>query len=248
MFTVKTVTLNTKYVRILTVGVVTAGMLWLFSKTQIAKNLKSRVKWKPEWRKSQIWQKTILPTVITGPSGVGKGTLLKRLKEEFKSFDVAVSHTTRACRPGERNGKSYNFVTRDVFETMIKNNAFIEHAEFGGNMYGTSVKAVQDVAMNGKICLLEIDVQGAKSIKELGIEAKFIFITTSGDKLSVLKQRLYKRGSESKESVDKRLTTSEKELKFLDENQEFFDFILKNDDLEEAYNELKLKLKSWYKL
>jgi len=248
MFNAKTVTLNTKYVRILSIGLVTAGMLWLFSKSQIAKKLKSRVKWKPEWRKSQIWQKTILPTVITGPSGVGKGTLLKRLKEEFESFDVAVSHTTRDSRPGERNGVSYHFVGRDVFKAMIKNNGFIEHAEFGGNMYGTSVKAVQDVAMNGKICLLEIDVQGAKSIKELGIEAKFIFITTSGDKLSVLKHRLCNRGSESKDSIDKRLLTAEKELKFLEENQEFFDFILINDELEEAYNQLKLKLRSWYKL
>jgi len=203
---------------------------------------------KEEKQSSSNEGKKVLPTVIVGPSGVGKGTLLAKLKEEYASFAVAVSHTTRDPRPGETNGISYNFVTRENFKTMIENKGFIEHAEFGGNMYGTSVKAVEDVADDGKICLLEIDLQGAESIKSLGMEAKFIFITTSGDTLSILKDRLHNRGSESKEQVEKRLAAAKRELKFLDDNPEFFDFVLENDDLENAYNRLVSKLSSWYEL
>jgi len=195
-----------------------------------------------------LLEKKVVPTVIVGPSGVGKGTLLTKLKEDFGCFAIAVSHTTRAPRPGETDGVSYNFVTREEFKTMIKNNGFIEHAEFGGNMYGTSVKAVEDVAKDGKICLLEIDVQGAESIKALGMEVRFIFITTSGNTYSILKDRLLNRGSESKEQIDKRLLTAKGELKFLDDNPEFFDFVLRNDDLEEAYKQLMSKLGSWYQL
>jgi len=203
---------------------------------------------KEEKQSSSNEGKKVLPTVIVGPSGVGKGTLLAKLKEEYASFAVAVSHTTRDPRPGETNGISYNFVTRENFKTMIENKGFIEHAEFGGNMYGTSVKAVEDVADDGKICLLEIDLQGAESIKSLGMEAKFIFITTSGDTLSILKDRLHNRGSESKEQVEKRLAAAKRELKFLDDNPEFYDFVLENDDLEEAYKRLVSKLSSWYEL
>jgi len=188
------------------------------------------------------------PTVVVGPSGIGKGTLLTKLRQEFASFAVAVSHTTRTPRPGEVDGISYNFVTREEFEAMIKNNGFIEHAEFGGNMYGTSFGAVEDVSKEGQICLLEIDLQGAKSIKAYGIGARFIFITTAGDALSILTDRLQKRGSESKEQVEKRLATAHTELKFVEENPAFFDLVLENDDLEEAYKKLISKLGTWYQL
>jgi len=240
--------LDTKSVTVLATGFMTAAVYYFFNKTRFGKKLDTMVKELTLDTNSLEEEKKVLPTVIVGPSGVGKGTLLGKLKEEFGSFAVAVSHTTRAPRPGETDGISYNFVTREEFKTMIENGGFIEHAEFGGNMYGTSVKAVEDVAKDGKICLLEIDVQGAESIKTLGMEARFVFITTSGDTLSILTDRLQNRGSESKEQVAKRLSAAKRELKFLDDNPEFFDFVLENDDLEEAYKRLLSKLGSWYQL
>jgi len=240
--------LDTKSMTALATGLLTAAVFYFINKPRVGKKLDTIVKELTQETKSSKEEKKVLPTVIVGPSGVGKGTLLSKLKKEFGSFAVAVSHTTRAPRPGETNGISYNFVTREEFKTMIENEGFIEHAEFGGNLYGTSVKAVEDVAKDGKICLLEIDVQGAESIKTLGMEAMFIFITTSGDTLSILTDRLQNRGSESKEQVTKRLATAKRELKFLDDNPDFFDFVLENDDLEEAYNRLVSKLGSWYQL
>jgi len=240
--------LDTKSVTVLATGLMTGAVIWFFNKTRLGKTRSTKVEQKTEKTQSSNEEKKVLPTVIVGPSGVGKGTLLAKLKEEYGSFAVAVSHTTRDPRPGETDGISYNFVNREMFKTMIENKGFIEHAEFGGNMYGTSVQAVENVAKDGKICLLEIDLQGAESIKSLGMEARFIFITTSGDTLSILKNRLQNRGSESKEQVDKRLATAKRELKFLDDNPEFFDYVLENDDLEEAYRRLVSKLASWYEL
>jgi len=240
--------LDTKSFTLLASGLMTGAVIWFFNKTRLGKMQSKELKQETEKKQASKEEKKVLPTVIVGPSGVGKGTLLAKLKKEYGSFAVAVSHTTRDPRPGETNGISYNFVNRGKFKTMIKNKGFIEHAEFGGNMYGTSVQAVENVAKDGKICLLEIDLQGAESIKSLGMEARFIFITTSGNTLSILKNRLQNRGSESKEQVDKRLATAKRELKFLDDNPEFFDYVLENDDLEEAYRRLVSKLASWYEL
>jgi len=240
--------MDTKSLTVLASGLMTAAVIWFLNKSRFGKMQSTKSKQKTEKIQASNGEKKVLPTVIVGPSGVGKGTLLAKLKEEYKSFAVAVSHTTRDPRPGETNGISYNFINREMFKTMIENQGFIEHAEFGGNMYGTSVQAVENVAKDGKICLLEIDLQGAESIKSLGMKARFIFITTSGDTLSILKNRLQNRGSESKEQVDKRLATAKRELKFLDENPDFFDYVLENDDLEEAYIRLVSKLASWYEL
>jgi len=240
--------LDTKSVTVLATGLMTGAVIWLFNKTGLGKKQSTKLTQETEKTQSSNEEKKVWPTVIVGPSGVGKGTLLSKLKEEYGSFAVAVSHTTRDPRPGETNGISYNFVNRQTFKTMIENKGFIEYAEFGGNMYGTSVKAVENVAKDGKICLLEIDLQGAESIKSLGMEARFIFITTSGDTLSILKNRLQNRGSESKEQMDKRLTTAKRELKFLDNNPEFFDYVLENDDFDLAYTRLVFKLAYWYEL
>jgi len=192
---------------------------------------------------------TGFPTVVVGPSGVGKGTLMKKVKEMFSgNFAVAISHTTRGPRPGEVDGVTYNFVNREEFQKMIMSNKFIEHAKFGNNLYGTSLKAVDDVAKSGKICLLEIDLQGAESIKALGLEARFIFITTSGDTLSILRQRLLARGSETSEEIQVRLETAKRVLKFLKRNTGFFDLIIENNDLEEASKRLVSQLGKWYGL
>ncbi|GAA5901573.1 hypothetical protein JCM6882_006315, partial [Rhodosporidiobolus microsporus] len=102
----------------------------------------------------------VRPVVICGPSGTGKSTLLKKLFNEFPDkFGFSISHTTRAPRPGEQPGVSYHYVTREAFHDLVAKDGFIEHAEFSGNCYGTSVQAVEDVKKGGKMCILDIDTQ-----------------------------------------------------------------------------------------
>jgi guanylate kinase len=100
------------------------------------------------------------PIVISGPSGAGKSTILSRLFEEYPDkFGFSVSHTTRAPRGSEQNGKEYYFVTKEEFLDLVDKKGFVEHAQFGGNHYGTSVKAVEDIAEKGKICILDIEME-----------------------------------------------------------------------------------------
>eukprot|EP00484_Ammonia_sp_Unknown_P020188 CAMPEP_0197035132 /NCGR_PEP_ID=MMETSP1384-20130603/13000_1 /TAXON_ID=29189 /ORGANISM="Ammonia sp." /LENGTH=727 /DNA_ID=CAMNT_0042465147 /DNA_START=15 /DNA_END=2198 /DNA_ORIENTATION=+ len=185
--------------------------------------------------------------VVCGPSGVGKGTLLKKVKDALpNTFGVAVSHTTRKPRPGEADGVAYNFTTREEFEKGIENGEFLEYADVNGNYYGTSVKAVQDVQNKKLVCILEIDVQGAKIIKDSGkIDANYLFITCEGG-LQTLTKRLTGRNTETDEQIKRRLNTAEKEFKFLNENDDFFGCVLSNDDLEEATKRLCDQFKSWY--
>jgi len=147
-----------------------------------------------------------------------------------------VADTTRAPRPGETNGKEYWFTTR---EEMIRDRdagKFVETAEFSGNMYGTSIAAVRAVAEQGKICILEIDVQGAVSVSKADLNARFIFVKppTWED----LETRLRGRGTESPESIAKRLETAKTELDFL-EKSTLFEKVIVNDVLDRAYAELK---------
>lgn len=105
--------------------------------------------------------------VISGPSGAGKSTLLKKLFAAHPGrFGFSISHTTRNPRAGEENGREYHFVTRDDFKSLVSANGFIEHAEFGGNFYGTSVQAVKDIAEKGQICILDIEMEVGKTSAE----------------------------------------------------------------------------------
>jgi len=185
--------------------------------------------------------------VICGPSGVGKGTLLGKVKSILTNkFSVSVSNTTRYKRDGEIDGIHYNFTKKDEFELMIKNNEFIEYANVHGNYYGTSYKSINTVTNKGLICILEIDVQGAKIIKESNkLNAKYLFVGITGG-MTKLRKRLEGRQTETKEQIDKRMKTAENEFKFAENNKQFFDYILMNDDLNKAVNELVTIFKKWY--
>eukprot|EP01083_Nonionella_stella_P169294 573781_1 len=151
------------------------------------------------------------PIVICGPSGVGKGTLLNRVKALLpNTFGVACSHTTRAARQGEIDGVHYNFTSRDAFKERIANGAFVEYAELNNNYYGTSYEGVEEQAKNNLICILEIDVQGANIIQSTGkLKANYLFITCDGG-IDTLKKRLMGRNTETEEEIQKRLHTANK--------------------------------------
>ena len=187
------------------------------------------------------------PAVIVGPSGVGKGTLLSALKAQFpESLSVAVSHTTRQPRQGEKDGVHYHFVSKEQFQKDIEDGKFIEHAGNYGNFYGTSKQAVQDVAEQQQICLLEIDYVGAKLVKESNIEANYLFITVKGEAESC-KKRMESRGTENAEQVEKRVRTSLTEFQFFRESSGFFDASISNDDLAQSTDEIIALFQKWYK-
>ncbi|KAI9489446.1 guanylate kinase [Zychaea mexicana] len=175
--------------------------------------------------------------VISGPSGSGKSTLLKRLFAEYPdTFGFSISHTTRKPRPGESNGKDYHFVAKERMEAEIAAGKFIESATFSGNMYGTSIKAVEDVVESGKVCMLDIDMQGVKLVKQTQLNPRYIFVRPPS--LEVLEQRLRGRGTETEEAVKARLEASKREWEY-GETPGAYDRVVVNDDLETAYNALK---------
>ncbi|KAE8595484.1 hypothetical protein XENTR_v10015759 [Xenopus tropicalis] len=177
------------------------------------------------------------PVVLSGPSGAGKSTLLKRLMNEYEGlFGFSVSHTTRKPRPGEADGKDYHFVSLDDMKKGIERGEFIEHAVFSGNMYGTSTAAVQAVQARNQICILDIDMQGVKSIKKTSLNP--IYISIHPPSVPILEKRLRDRNTESEESLQKRLNAAIADLE-ISKEPGLFDAIIVNDDLEEAYAHLK---------
>ncbi|EAW69852.1 guanylate kinase isoform X2 [Homo sapiens] len=177
------------------------------------------------------------PVVLSGPSGAGKSTLLKRLLQEHSGiFGFSVSHTTRNPRPGEENGKDYYFVTREVMQRDIAAGDFIEHAEFSGNLYGTSKVAVQAVQAMNRICVLDVDLQGVRNIKATDLRP--IYISVQPPSLHVLEQRLRQRNTETEESLVKRLAAAQADMESSKEPG-LFDVVIINDSLDQAYAELK---------
>ena len=176
------------------------------------------------------------PIVISGPSGTGKSTLLKKLFAEYPdTFGFSVSSTTRQPRAGEVNGKDYNFSTVDDFKKMIDESKFIEWAQFSGNYYGTTIDSVKDVINSGKTCILDIDMQGVKSVKKTDLNARFLFVAPPS--IDDLRKILEGRGTETTESLEKRLGAAYAEMEYADSGAH--DLVIVNDDLEKAYNELK---------
>ncbi|KAI0343169.1 guanylate kinase [Trametopsis cervina] len=176
------------------------------------------------------------PLLMSGPSGVGKSTLLQRLFAEFPDkFGFSVSHTTRSPRPGEEHGKHYYFVSRDEFVKLIGEGAFIEHAEFSGNFYGTSFMTVKTVADAGRRCILDIEAQGVRQVKKTNLNPVYLFV--SPPSLSALRQRLQGRGTETEASTTKRLAMALKEIDYAKEGAH--DLVIVNDDIERAYDLFK---------
>ncbi|GFP87733.1 guanylate kinase 2 [Phtheirospermum japonicum] len=189
------------------------------------------------WSKAVVGEAKI-PIVISGPSGVGKGTLIAKLMDEFPStFGFSVSHTTRAPRNNEHNGVHYHFTERGDMENDIKDGKFLEFAAVHGNLYGTSVEAVEVVTDGEKRCILDIDVQGARSVRASSLEAIFIFICPPS--FDQLEKRLRARGTETEEQIQKRLRNAKAEIE-QGNSPGLFDHILVNDSLETCYENLKV--------
>jgi guanylate kinase len=143
--------------------------------------------------------------------------------------------TTRQPRSGEIDGKHYHFITKPSFLQRVEEHKFIEHAEFGGNCYGTSIDAVKQVAASGKVCILDIDRQGVHSVKKANIPAWFVFIRPPS--VEVLEARLRGRKTETEESIQKRMATVKDDFDYADQPGSY-DLIVINDDLARAYQQL----------
>jgi guanylate kinase len=167
--------------------------------------------------------------VITGPSGVGKGTLIRGLLERVSGLELAVSATTRPPRAGERNGRDYWFLPTEEFEWRVQRGDFVEHAVYAGHRYGTLRSELERPARG---IVLEIDVQGARQVRESLPQATRVFIAPPS--VAELRQRLARRASDSPEQVERRLAAAEAELAA----QEEFEHVVVNDDLERALDEL----------
>jgi guanylate kinase len=177
------------------------------------------------------------PLVIVGPSGVGKGTLIAMLQREFPDkFGFSVSHTTRSPRPGEVNGVHYNFVDKIEMERDVSSGKFLEYANVHQNMYGTSFASVKRVTKAGKVCLLDIDVQGAELVKKSGMDAAYVFIAPPS--MEELERRLRGRGTETEDAVLKRLANARIEMAAKDKPG-FYDAVIVNTDVDKAYEALK---------
>jgi guanylate kinase len=170
--------------------------------------------------------------VVTGPSGVGKGTLLTRLRQQHPGLFFSISATTRAPRPGEVEGQSYYFVTPEKFQSMITAGDLLEWAEFAGNCYGTPRQAIIEKIQQGEPVILEIELQGARQVRQTYPEALQIILPPS---FTELEQRLRQRGQDSEAAISRRLATAETELAAAAE----FDVQITNDDLDVATAQLE---------
>ena len=187
------------------------------------------------------------PIVFVGPSGIGKGTIIAKLRELYPNrFDFSISHTTRQPREGETDGVQYHFVTREKFEEMIANGELLEHAEVHGNYYGTSFAAIHAVEATGKICILDINIDGAISVYKSDMKPFIILLKPTS--FDALERRLRGRGTETEEQIQKRLTTTKNELKRYEENQAIFDLEIVNDRLDATLIKISEELFKRYKL
>ena len=171
--------------------------------------------------------------VISGPSGVGKGTVLAEYRKNAPNLCMSVSATTRSPRPGEKHGREYYFITREQFVKAAKSGEMLEYAEYSGNFYGTPLRAVYEKLDEGYDVVLEIELQGALQIKEKCPEAVSIFILPPS--YEELEQRLLGRKTESREVVERRMSAAKNELLAASD----YDYVIVNDDVKKAAEKLK---------
>jgi len=171
--------------------------------------------------------------VVSGPSGVGKGTICKALLKRNPSLALSVSTTTRMPRTGDVDGVTYYFRTVEQFEAQIEAGDFLEWAVYNRNYYGTGRLPVMERLAAGRDVLLEIDVQGALKVKEAFPSAMYIFIVPPDD--SALAERLRKRGTDSAEDIERRIAEAEREM----ELREHYDYVVVNDNLKDAVREVE---------
>ena len=170
--------------------------------------------------------------VITGPSGVGKGTLIRSLRERMPDLELSVSATTRLPRTGETQGVDYHFLAPEEFERRVREGAFVEHADYAGSRYGTLRSELDTRTAAGRPVVLEIELQGARQVRETLPSAVQVFIAPPS--LEALRARLVGRGTDSPEQIEARLRTAEREVAAQDE----FAHVVVNDRLEDAVDAL----------
>ena len=172
------------------------------------------------------------PVVICGPSGVGKSTIIGKLQKELDGkIDLSVSHTTRKPRNKEKDGINYYFVDKESMSTAIENGEFLEHATYSGNMYGTSKKAVEVILQENKICVLDIEMQGVKQVKQSDLNPLYIFIKPPSTE--ELERRLRGRHTETEESVQRRLSIGKTEIEYGNMPGNF-DHVFVNDNVDDT--------------
>ncbi|MBG1268904.1 guanylate kinase [Nostoc sp. WHI] len=174
--------------------------------------------------------------VLTGPSGVGKGTLMRSLLQRHPELYYSVSATTRSPRPGEIDGKNYYFISQSKFKQLVAEGEFLEWAEFAGNYYGTPRQAVLNQIHSGKLVVLEIELEGARQIRVSFPSVLSIFILPPS--FDELEKRIRDRAQDSEEAIARRLCRAQEEIKAADE----FDLQIVNDDFETALNDIETAL------
>ena len=169
--------------------------------------------------------------VLSGFSGAGKGTIVKKLLSTYDNYALSISMTTRSPRPGEEHGREYFFVEKEVFEEHIAKDELVEYAQYVGNYYGTPKAYVEEQLANGKDVILEIEIQGALKIKERFPQALLLFVTTKS--AEVLRDRLVGRGTETQEVINNRLARAVEESEGIGK----YEYIIVNDDLDACVEE-----------
>jgi len=188
----------------------------------------------PAWQKGQNKvQAPGLLIVLSGPSGAGKGTLCKALREQMPELKYSISATTRAPRAGEVEGVNYYYITKEKFDEMLAQGEFLEWAKVYDNYYGTPKKQVMESLERGEDIILEIDIQGAMQIKKHYPKGVFIFILPPS--IRELEKRITNRGTDSEEVIKKRLSCVQEELAYVSE----YDYVVINDEVQTAVEKLK---------
>ncbi len=177
--------------------------------------------------------------IVSGPSGAGKGTLVKALLDRVPDVWVSISVTTRPPRPGEIDGREYHFLSCDEFDLLVAQDGVLEWAEVHGNRYGTPRSEVERHVRSGKQVILEIDPQGAMQVKRLEPSSVLVFVTAPS--MDELRRRLEARGSETQEQISLRLANAERELRFAEQ----YGHVIINDDVSRAADELAAIIDSY---